>query len=417
VKILVVTPGFPSARTEDFLGKFVLAEALAYARNGASVRVLTPHYPGALLREQVGKGVEVRRFRYFRPTSYQCLRQPNRPLYASKSLLGLIQVPLLLACFVVAIARHALWADILHCQWTVAALLALPAKWLLRKPTVVTARGSDLRLLPGWLNRWIHRRVDAAVDCYGPQEWNEQYKASFPARFITLPLIVDDTVPPEMPADLRAVLGDDPGFVIFFVSRLNLEYFEMYGHPGLTLIHAVHELARRGRKLKLCYIGDGDTEALQVLRGLVASYSLETSVSLLGPRVNVNEYLAFCDLGSGGSAFSGVSQELSQYRRPQLLARGFDNVDTPWRHRQNALFFDAGDVGDLVGVIGYAMADSERLRRIGEGAREMMSRYVKNLDEGGRLYCEAFGHLVDRQPVAPPATPAGSAGTNERQDA
>ncbi len=396
MNILIATTGFPSPQTEDFLGKFVMSEALAYARNGASVRVITPHFPGALRHEWIADGVEVIRFRYVLPSRFARLRQPNTPLYASGSPLRMLQIPLLLVCFALAIFRHAGWADLVHCQWTLAALLALPTKWLRRKPLVVTARGSDLRLLPKWLNRWIHRRVDAAIDCYGPQEWNRQYKENFPARFIPLPLIADDALPAQMPTDLREALGNaaEPPFVIFFVSRMNVDYFEMYGHPGLTLIEAAHELKQNGRRLKLCYIGDGDAQTEMQLTNLVNRLDLADEVKFLGPKVNVNEYMPFCDLGAGGSAFSGVSQELSLSRRPQLLARGFDNIDTPWRDRENALFFNAGDKDDLVRTIAYAMDDRERLKEIGETARQMMSQYVRNLDEGGRLYCDAFEALI-----------------------
>ena len=78
----------------------------------------------------------------------------------------LIQLPILCLMFMLNIIRYAGKADIIHAQWTLSALLALPARWLRRARLVVTARGSDIRLLPAWLNRFIFRRVDAAIDWF-----------------------------------------------------------------------------------------------------------------------------------------------------------------------------------------------------------------------------------------------------------
>ena len=396
MRILIVTTSFPSRRPGEFLGKFVLNEARAYAENGAEVSVLTPHYPGVPVREQFQAHLVVHRFRYMWPTRWESLRRPHQPLYGRRTPGALLQLPLFLLCFVVQILRCARHADILHCQWTVCALLALPAKWLLGKPLVLTARGSDIRLLPKWLNRFIHRQVTAVIDCYGPQAWNEQNKRDFPARTIALPLLIPCERPARMPADMADCVGDrEEALRLLFVSRMNLDYFRLYGHPGLALLEAAGDLRRQEASILLFYIGDGDQETMATLRRLVADRDLSESVFLLGPRSNANEYMSYADLGAGGSAFATVSQEFSMFGVPQLLARGFDNVNTPWRDRENGLFFAAGDAGSLTDAITFALADRDRLRAIGAAAQAMMSRYVKDTREGGRLYCRAFQRLLD----------------------
>ena len=62
MRILIVTTSFPSRRPGEFLGKFVLNEARAYAENGAEVSVLTPHYPGVPVRDQFQAHLVVHRY-------------------------------------------------------------------------------------------------------------------------------------------------------------------------------------------------------------------------------------------------------------------------------------------------------------------------------------------------------------------
>ncbi len=150
MKILICTFSFPYIDGNVFDSRFVYSEAKGYANNGADVTVLTPHFPGAPELENNEKGLTVRRFPYFLPKSLQKARSPGKPLYNPASLLALLQLPVLCLIFSIRIIQHARKADIIHAQWTLTAFLSLPAKWITGKPLVVTARGSDIRLL---LNR------------------------------------------------------------------------------------------------------------------------------------------------------------------------------------------------------------------------------------------------------------------------
>ena len=62
MNILIVTPGFPSIINNSISSKFVLYEAKAYAKNGANVTVVTPHYPGVPSYEEFEYGIKVYRF-------------------------------------------------------------------------------------------------------------------------------------------------------------------------------------------------------------------------------------------------------------------------------------------------------------------------------------------------------------------
>ena len=139
MNILITSFSFPSYKNKIFDGKFVFSEAMAYAENGADVKVLTPHYRGADKRELVGEKITVLRFQYFIPKSLQVLKKPGIPIYDQRALLGIIQIPFLCFFFALNILKHAEWADIIHAQWTASALFALPAKWILGKRIILTA--------------------------------------------------------------------------------------------------------------------------------------------------------------------------------------------------------------------------------------------------------------------------------------
>ena len=158
MNILIASFSFPSPRQNIHDGRFVFSEAMAYAQNGACVRVITPHFPGVDRSEEVTENIRVFRFQYFVPQSLQVLKKPGVPIYNQKSLLAVFQIPILCFCFALDILKHARWADIIHAQWTITALLALPAKWISGKKIILTARGSDIRLLPKSINRFIHRQ-------------------------------------------------------------------------------------------------------------------------------------------------------------------------------------------------------------------------------------------------------------------
>jgi len=207
MNIVIPTFSFPFLPQENYDGKFVLAEAQAYAENGAEVQVITPHFDNVPRQEVLESGIKVFMFDYFFPARWQCLKRPGKPLYSELSWMSMLQIPFLLLTMAWKILQRGRWADVIHAQWSLTALLALPAKWLFGTKIVLTVRGSDIRLLPSWLNRFIHRQVDAAVDCFGPQPWNEEYKKKFPARYLALPLIVyEDKWTREMPDDMAASL-------------------------------------------------------------------------------------------------------------------------------------------------------------------------------------------------------------------
>lgn len=399
MNILITTTSFPDQSNNDIGGKFVLNEAKAYTANGSSVKVLTPHQPEAKKKELIQERLEVIRFRYFFPENLQCLKTPNKPMYGQKTILSFLQIPFFLLVFIIQIIKYHQWADLIHCQWTITALLAIPCKLLFKKKIIMTVRGSDIRLLPKWLNKFIHKNVDAVIDCYGDQIWNIENKQNFSANYIKLPLIVDhdSSVSVEMPMDMRSALRkNDEVFIIIYLGRFDKVKIDD-GLPIFNLIEAAKKIKEDyNAKFHVFYIGDGNKSINLKMRKLVTDNQLDNYITFLGPKNNVNDYISFCDLGIGGIAFNAVSQEFSSFKKAQLLFEGPLNQNTPWENKINTLFVKVEDVEDLAKVIVYAIMNRSHLKKIGDCAYRMMTKYIKGLNTGGAAYLKAFSKVINK---------------------
>ena len=395
MKILICTFSFPYFHGNVFDSRFVYGEAAGYAANGAQVTVLTPHFPGSPIEETLDSGIRVIRFRYFFPFSLQRARVPGKPLYNPGSLLALLQLPILCLVFVFNIFRYAGQANIIHAQWTLTALLALPAKWLRRKTLVVTARGSDIRLLPQWLNRFIFRCVDAAIDCFGPTSWNLENKERFPSNYIELPHMVLNDSGDEMPVELSAIREKDPdAFIIMYTGRFHPIKVEENKLPLFDLVRCAAILKKQGHHFHIVYIGEGEPQIMQQLELLITENAVSDCVTLAGRKTDVMTYMRYCDIGLGGIAFNGVSQEYTINAKPQILFETEDNLNSPWVDGKNVLFATPENLDDLTERLVWAMEHRKEIEMLGQQSAKDMKIYFAESREGGGKYMEEFEKLI-----------------------
>jgi len=395
MNILVLTFSFPQLDLGVYDGRFVLSEALALAQAGAKVRVLTPYFRGCSVNERIGENLEVIRFKYLPPLLPHTLKRPGKPIYRASSLWEFIQIPLLCICFMLNAFRYSRWAHIIHAQWTLNALLALPAKLIFKKKLVVTARGTDLATIPIWLNQLIHYQVDAAIDCFGPQPFNDIYKKTYSAQFIRLPLIVHVDPVNQMPDDMKSRIKDVSNtFIVLYVGRFDILKLETNKLPIFGLIEATYILRQKRDDFHVFYVGSGDPKIERRMEALVEKYDLTSTVTFLGSKTRPYDYMKFCHLGIGGIALNAVCQEYTVLGKPQILMETPDNKDTPWRHMENAIFVRPDSPDDLAEKILWGMRNPFLLEEIGKRAKESMKGLIVDSAEGGKYYLIAFQKLV-----------------------
>jgi glycosyltransferase involved in cell wall biosynthesis len=389
MKILVVTTSFPTANEKIQLGgSFVLTECLAYEKAGAEVIVVTPGVPDIPSQEVFGRNIIVYRFSYFFPKRYQKIKIPGRALYHSAGVLFYIQIPFFLLLFSLTTLLKGRKVDIVHCNWTLSALIALPLRWLYKIPVVLTSRGSDIRSLPVSLNRFIMQRVDGVLDCFGPYPEMLEIKQRFPAKYITLPVIVKEPV-----AGGAGVASSGPAdaFTLVYVGRFDPTKQKL-GFGFFTLLEAIgllpHELS-----LRCIYVGDGSLKEELVVRS--KELGIEEKVIFTGYREDVYSYLECADLVVGGVALNGVSEEASLLGKPQLMPNIKMWQKNLWNDKENCLLYERDNSASMAEAIHYAMSRPEKLKDIVNHVHQLTDKYLAVGKKGGEAYLRVFDRLIE----------------------
>jgi len=392
MNILILTTSFPCKTANTIGGKFVLHEALAYAKNGAKVKVLTPFFIGAKKYEIIEYGVEVIRFKYFFPSKFQKLVDPVNPLYHHKNkYIKLINIPFFIFSFLLAVFKHSKNIDIVHCQWSTSVLFALPFRWFRKFKIVTTARGSDIFKFPKWLNIFIMKKVDASINCYGEQ-WFDRLK-QFPSKYIKLPLITYIKENSIIPDDLKDIfIQNDKAFKIVYLGRFDEFKIKNSGFPFLMLINSIDKLIHIGYNITLVYIGDG--ALLNDMKIHVKQLHLEKNIFFTGNKINPEDYLPFFDLGLGGANTDAVIQEMSVIGLPQVSVNSLWYSNVPWVDKENMFLFTPDDNDSLTESITFAIDNPEVLKTVSENIKNDIKDYVLGYDEGGKEYITAFEELL-----------------------
>ena len=249
MKICMLTTCYP-LEPHDVTCIFVHRLAKILVKEGEQVSLLAPGAPKAATHENLD-GVDVHRFTYMWPRSWQKLayRWGIPENLRSNKLLFLLIPPFFL-CFILQTIRLCRSADIIHAHWLPAGLAAIVAGKLLGKPTVVTIHGSDARLLPTRLSRWILRHIDQ-VQVVSVEMEETVRKLGREGRLI--PVLIDEEIfnPNADPAPVLQEFDLRSSPVVTFVARLN-----DFRNP-LALVRAMPFVLEQRPDVRFLIIGDG----------------------------------------------------------------------------------------------------------------------------------------------------------------
>lgn len=386
MKILVLTTSFPT-RIKDFQlgGSFILTECLAYEQAGAEVTVITPGVYGVPQSEVFGRNIRVIRFAYFFPESRQIIKKPGVALYNKMGLLFYIQFPFFLLFYMSTALKNGRNMDIVHCNWTLSALVALPLKWIYKVPIVLTMRGSDIRSIPKFINSYIVKNIDKVIDCFGPYPENVEIKKMFDGNYLTLPVIVKSIS--EESCDTFVRSGK---FVITYIGRFDETKLRL-GFGFFDLMEALSLIEERSN-IECIYVGDGS-----LMEGLLAraqKLGLEDCVRFVGYQESVYKYIDYSDVIVGGAALNGVSEECTLKGKPQLLPDIKKWQENLWSDKNNCLIYKTGDPASMAEAIKYAMANPEKMNELKENIYEVSRKYLITGKAAGELYTKEFEKLT-----------------------
>jgi glycosyltransferase involved in cell wall biosynthesis len=218
---------------EDSEGSFVYQPALRLARQ-IDLTVLAPHAPDSRIRERMS-GMEIRRFVYFLPSRWERLGYRVIPNLRASRLARIQLVPFLTA-FLLEGIRASRSCDLLHAHWTLAGFIGICIKKTVRKPLVLTVRGTDLHLpeKTRWLlpmTRWTLDRADELTTV--SEELRLRLIAlGVPGRKIT---VIPNGVDTELFHPASEPAGRSPSVMnVIYVGRFSLQ-------KGTSLLKRVME--------------------------------------------------------------------------------------------------------------------------------------------------------------------------------
>lgn len=201
MKVLIVTTSYPRNDT-DPSGIFVKRLALAMVRSGARVTILAPGDRDAKSSE-VDDGIHIIRF-FYAPRVLMRIGYgeggiPENVRRWPWLFLILPFFLLSLSLYTIVLAKD---YDIIHANWLATGFFSLSAKWIRKKPLVVTIRGSDLNGVPSKLLPFVIGRADAMTTVN--KTWAEQLSKRFSGKVFYTPNGVEAS---HAAIDLRSKLG------------------------------------------------------------------------------------------------------------------------------------------------------------------------------------------------------------------
>ena len=392
--VLFITTSFPRY-PRDFAGSFVFRFAKYLAREGLRVTVAAPGAPNFPVRDMFEK-VEIHRFTYFYPEAYQCLAYDEGILgNIRKSWVARLQVPFLLLACVRAVYHLHDNNDIIHCHWLPTAVAALMVRFLKGSCVgiILTNWGSDTRLLPKCLSRWVLKHVDGVISTAIETDAHLLELGRTEFCKITAPVDEDRFKKEHVSDDLRQKLNIDHNIpVIAFIARLDPN------KDPMTFIDACALLRDQG----ILFVGviAGDGELRDRCFQAVSNYGLQENVLLLGMRDDPEKLMRISSISvhisSVENTWSNAITEAMFMEVPVILS---DSGHTRhlFTHEENCFIVPAGDACALSYAIKYLLENEWFCERLSIGAKNLLHKYGKNSSSIVNKTINYYGFVLDRK--------------------
>lgn len=387
--VCLLTTGFPRFEG-DLFGSFVFELARALQRRGLQVAVLAPHERGIPRREDMD-GVYVKRFRYFLPRWQRLAYGGGMPTNLRESWMARLQVPFFLVAFCWNALRMAPRSNLFHCQWTISGLVGyLSTRWI-RRPVILTVRGSDFHLTSSGagtrLNRFIYQHMTSVLTV--SQDLARQMSASdIVADLHVVTNGVDARFHPQDAKGCRAELGlPDEGFIVLFVGLLV---------PVKGLDHLLDGLQQLlDLPLTCVLVGDGPLE--EHLRGRLAD-GLEDRVVFAGRQsaLEVPKWMAAADLFVLPSLSEGRPNVVLEAQACGLpvIATAVGGTPELIEDGVSGMLVAPGDAGALANAIRVLVMDSALRQRLGLAARERIVSGEYSWDASAERTCQIYTSVL-----------------------
>lgn len=272
VKVLVLTSSFPRYKT-DWWQQAVLSIYSNMDLKKYDITVIAPSAPGAKRSEKI-KGINVKRFTYFYPPSLQLLTSGEGILYTSrkKKFLGKIQIITFLLAEFFSVLKTLARSDydIIHANWILPqGLIAVIAKFIFKKPVVVTVHGTDIFALKNFnfLKAFILKHNDLCT-ANSSATYEEVLKVYPKTRAEIVHMGVDIRMfnPNKKDINWKREFGNNSKIILGVGRLIKWKGFEY-------LVKSLPYVLAKFSRAKLIIVGSGPEE--ENLKGLARRLNLE----------------------------------------------------------------------------------------------------------------------------------------------
>lgn len=377
MKILFVTTSCPRY-VNDHAGSFVFRLAKYLVKDGESITIVAPGDAG-VVEEEFIDGVLIKRIPYFWPERCQRLAYGNGiPANLRNSVLAWLQLPFLFFALVRAVFIESEKVDVIHCHWLPTVLVAKLAIVIRRRstPIIFTNWGSDTRLFPQFIIRWLLGYCNALVSTAAETD-SHFVDAGYPDFHSVMAPVDEERFQQNLDeSDIRRRLGiSQQEKVISFINRLN--YFK----DPLTFIRACGHLAESGLRFQALIAGDGDLR--EECEAEVDRLNLRSNVRMLGMRKDPETLLAVSDatvhISPIENTWANIIAEAMFVGVPVVLTSVGHTLET-FTDRENVLVVPAESPLKLANALASIVQDEALSKALVDGASRLLESKGKRSD-------------------------------------
>lgn len=378
---MILTTSFPLRR--DHISGVFVHRLVTHLPPEIRVRVVAP-------ADQCSDCIALGDFRLvclrYAPRSMRTLAQASGGLPRSlkSNPLKLFALPLLVASLFYGCLRYGRRADLIHAQWALNGAIAGLCGKVLRRPVVITLRGSDVRLAKGSrahrLLLYLAIRLSNGVVAVS-LEMQEDLKKLFGARNIIefIPNGVESM--PSVRGQNRAPLR------IVTVGSL-------IAHKGMDIVIAA--LAAADGDFELTIVGDGPE--MHRLKVQAAQLSVPRKIAFTGAvapddipaLLATNDVFVLMSLGEGRS--NAVLEAMAAGLA--VIVAAAPGMSELISHNATGVLVPTGDVTALADTLKRLHSHADVRRRLGQNARQWVSDNVPSWHESGRRYANLYEQVL-----------------------
>jgi len=372
-RVCMLSTSFPRY-PGDFAGTFIYSMAKGLVQQGIPVTVVAPASPSNR-RSETMEGITVHRFSYWWPHRCQAVAYRDGIPTNLRRPAAWFQLPTFLLSFLFTALRVTAGHDVIHVHWLPLISIGIILRWLFKAPVVVTALGSDVRLMPPAFTQWLSDHADAVLAPTCDQE--VALSKLGVSSLYPIPLPVDDSsFHPAVDAsaaqeELRLPL-DQP--VVTFVAR-----FDPIKDP-LTLIEAIPQVLAQHKEVTFLVVGDGPLWAKVQTRA--HELGLDDRVRLTGMRTDINQILQlsalFLALSPTENVWSTTIAEAMAVQVPCIITAAGRSPEF-FSDRINCYLVPPQNPRALAEAILHLLDDAELRKRIAIGGSKLLRAHDRTL--------------------------------------